>query len=115
MKRIKKEPDCSPAKSVINVKINENDEIEYLDPDHDDEIPVEYEIEEINDDFEEGPELVQTSDGHMFIKMEKNKDAIVEHICGKCAEGFPDFEVRFFFFIVSGIVWFKILLNVYRH
>lgn len=101
MQRIKKEPG-TPIKSVIKVKINENDEIEYLDPDHNnDEIPIEYEIEEINENDEEDPlELVQTSDGHMFIKMEKDREVggtIVEHICGKCHKGFPDFEVRLFF------------------
>lgn len=103
MKRIKKEPESSPTKSVIKVKINENDEIEYLDPDqhNDDDLPIEYEIEEINEnDGEECPvELVQTSDGHMFIKMEKDKEVdqgpIVEHICGKCNQGFCDFEVSF--------------------
>lgn len=101
MKRIKKEPG-TPVKSVIKVKINENDEIEYLDPEHnnDDDIPVEYEIEELND--EDPLELVQTSDGHMFIKMEKDKEVggtIVEHVCGKCSKGFPDFEVRSDFFL----------------
>lgn len=100
MKRIKNEPAESPVKAVIKVKINENDEIEYLDSELNDDLPVEYEIEEVFEgeddvDYEEGPELVHTSEGHMVIKMEKDKDVpstIVEHICGKCNKGFPDFQ-----------------------
>lgn len=117
MKRIKKEPESSPTKSVIKVKINENDEIEYLDPDqnNEDELPIEFEIEEINEiDDEDNPvELVHTSDGHMVIKMEKDKEAggtIVEHICGKCNKGFCNFEVSFFLVFFSLILILKIIL-----
>lgn len=60
---------------VINVKINENDEIEYLNIEETEET---YE----SDDVDMDTELVATGEGVMSIR--RKSKTIVEHICGKC-------------------------------
>lgn len=78
--------------SVINVKINEDNEIELLEVDEttQDTIHSDAEITD-EEDAEDDPELIQTRDGHMMLTLDKT---LVEHICGKCDKTFKSFKVR---------------------
>lgn len=84
---------------VINVKINANEEIEYVtagidessqDNLSDGETVEEFEVEDDGSDHE--PDVIKKPDGTMVIKMEK--ETIVEHVCGKCGDTFQNLEVR---------------------
>lgn len=83
--------------SIINVKINEQEEIEYVTydeetQDHSDaETITEIELEEDFDDSDD-PDVITNPDGSMVIKMEKKPD--IEHVCGKCHETFLNLEVH---------------------
>lgn len=107
--------------SVVNVKLNANDEIEYMNieehsqdtvidevelieqdeeeedfEESGDEYIIEEEVEEEDDDEDEAePELIEMSDGRMMIKIkEENKvDTVVEHVCGKCNKSYKNFGV----------------------
>lgn len=86
--------------SVINVKINEDNEIEYLEVDEVAESDIEDDEENGEEDiFEDDldnndPELVPNNDGTMSIKLAKKKSkssTIVEHVCGKCSKTYSTF------------------------
>lgn len=75
---------------MTKVKIDENEEIEYIistvNTSDEEEIVEEYIIDE--DAVEEEPELFETPDGRTFIKMDQS--TVVEHVCGKCAQSFTN-------------------------
>lgn len=78
--------------STINVKLNDNNEIEYLtvrSDDEDDEDEVEVEEEE---------ELIENPDGSLSIKIPVRKPIPkklpLHHICGKCSKVFSTAPVR---------------------
>lgn len=86
--------------SVINVKINEDNEIEYLEVDEVAESDIEDDEENgeediFEDDLDDNdPELVKNTDGTMSIKLAKKKSkssTIVEHVCGKCSKTYSTF------------------------
>lgn len=80
--------------SVINVKINEDNEIELLEVNELAESDLENEDEageEISED--DDPELVPNKDGTMSIKIaDKTKmKTIVEHVCGRCSKTYSTY------------------------
>lgn len=108
--------------STINVKLNEQNEIEYfkveneVDDDDDDDgeyiIPDQLELDNdeideeiVDEEEEEEEELIANADGTMTIKMpdkKKRKKAIpLHHICTKCSKvlssGAVSLCMRFFF------------------
>lgn len=83
---------------VINVKINDQEEIEYVTYDDenqeysDAETITEIELEEEVDESDEAePYIIAKPDGSMSIKLEKGHE--IEHICGKCNKSFQSLEV----------------------
>lgn len=83
--------------SVINVKINADNEIEYLEVDEvaDSDVEDDDDNEEDDDLDIEDPELVPNQDGSMTIKMPEKKKTktIVEHVCGKCSRTYSTYAV----------------------
>lgn len=76
--------------SVINVKINEDNEIEYMDLAEEEETQGDYDNEG-RTDIDDESMLVSKGEGVMSIKM-KDK-TIVEHVCGKCSKSYKSFGV----------------------
>lgn len=85
---------------IINVKINEQEEIEYVTFDEesqehsDNETITEIELEEEfddSDDFDAEPDVITNPDGSIVIKIEKEPE--IEHVCGKCNQTFQNLEV----------------------
>lgn len=97
--------------SVINVKINEHNEIEFMevdeadfDEDEENEVDrLDIEADEVNDeedddDFEDEEELIPNEDGTMSIKMSpgnRKKKQVVEHVCAKCSKTYATLRVNF--------------------
>ena len=82
--------------SVINVKINENNEVEYMDAEEDDGDTVDViyynDVEEFENDNDDEPIMVvPKSDGVMTIQMKEK--TIVEHVCGKCSKSYKTIGV----------------------
>lgn len=93
--------------SVINVKINEDNEIEYMDlAEEDDEQEEDDEHEEHDEDdnqertndIDDENMLVPTGNGVMTIRMKEK--TIVEHVCGKCSKSYKSFGVKKILFIL---------------
>lgn len=76
------------SSTVINVKINEDNEIEYVDLLEEED---EYDHRDEEATIDEENVLVSKSDGVMTIKP-KSK-TIVEHVCGKCNKSYKSFGV----------------------
>lgn len=78
--------------SIVNVKINEFNEIEYIDD-------VSEEIEEATEagsdaDIDEENVLVNTGDGVMTIKVKTSKQSVLQHICSNCNKTYKSVKVR---------------------
>lgn len=91
--------------SVINVKITADNEIEYVDVDYsntDEDSGSDNERIENNLIIEEEiePELIPTGTDSMRIKMKNAEETIVEHVCGKCNEGFYSIDVRLYYYLL---------------
>lgn len=93
--------------SVINVKINENNEIEYMevddqaseeeDGDHqgNDIHEIVFEPDDEDDDDDDEEELIPNEDGTMSIKLSKKKPKrkqVVEHVCAKCSKTYASLQ-----------------------
>lgn len=107
--------------SVINVKINENNEIEYMEVNEvasEDELYAdentqdnEYDAfgeDDVDDDdvddedgdpdYEGEEELIPNEDGTMTIKMPEKKvkkKQVVEHVCAKCSKSYSSVKVNY--------------------
>lgn len=81
--------------STINVKLNDNNEIEFLTVRSDDE---DDEDEAEDDEEEEEEELIENADGSLSIKITekkpKPKRLPLHHICAKCSKVFSTPAVR---------------------
>ena len=84
----------STTTSIVNVQLNDKNEIEFLEVTNDEQSQDNNQSEEeeeeensLSEGENEEPELVETSDGHMMIKIEKEA-TVVEHVCAKCNKSF---------------------------
>lgn len=95
--------------SVINVKINDNDEIEYVNLEEANE--EEFEEYEVFDD--DNNVLVPSGEGVMTIKPKDSfKKTVIEHVCGKCNKSYKSIAVnnRFYLHLCESQICFSFLV-----
>lgn len=92
------------SSAVINVKINEDNEIEYLDYIEDDD---EYDNRDEIGTIDDENILVQKSNGVMTIKPKPK--TIVEHVCGKCNKIYKSFGVNAIILKIK--IYSKVIIN----
>lgn len=105
--------DDDKVTSVISVKINENNEIEFMQieeksNDYDNTVEINDDDDDDVQEIDDNNILVQKKDGVMSIKV-KNQ-TVIEHVCAKCTKTFTSVLVKntnlcFVYFNLAGFMF----------